>query len=98
MLYKVFPIREPPNNAQIMTKEYRLFGSLCMEKQVMEILMTISRFDIHICNNFTVLIVTLRSGNTMLSLLDSNVNSRYQYGAHYDYAKNFEALAHHVFR
>ena len=93
MLYKVFPIREPPNNAQIMTKEYRLFGSLCMEKQVMEILMTISRFDIHICNNFTVLIVTLRSGNTMLSLLDSFLCLTITITQ-----KKFEALAHHVFR
>ena len=39
---------------QSLAKHYRSFGVVWMNRQVMEILMTVSRFYIEICNNLTV--------------------------------------------
>ena len=54
MFYKVFLIRAQPTNTQSLAKHYRSFGVVWMSRQVIEILMTISRFYIQICNNLTV--------------------------------------------
>ena len=54
MLSKVFLIRAQPTNAQSLVKDYRQFGVFSMSRQVMEILMAISRFYIQIRNNLTV--------------------------------------------
>ena len=54
MFYKVFLIRAQPTNAQSLAKDYRSFGVVWMSRQVMEILMAISRFYIQICNNLIV--------------------------------------------
>ena len=54
MFYKVFLIRAQPTNTQSLAKHYRSFGVVWMSRQVMEILMAISRFYIQICNNLTV--------------------------------------------
>ena len=52
MLYKVFLIRAQPTNAQSWLKTTDRL--VWMSKQVMEILMAISRFYIQICNNLTI--------------------------------------------
>ena len=54
MFYKVFLLRAQPANAQSLAKDYRSFGVVWMSRQVMEILMAISRFYIQLCNNLTV--------------------------------------------
>ena len=53
-MLQVFLIRAQPTNAQSLAKDYRSFGVVWMSRQVMEILMAISRFYIQICNNLTV--------------------------------------------
>ena len=54
MFYKVFLMRAQPTNAQSLAKGCRLFDVVWTSRQVMEILMVISRFYIQICNNLTV--------------------------------------------
>ena len=54
MLYKVLLITAQPTNTQSLAKDYRSFGGVWTNRQVMEILMAISRFHIQICNNLTV--------------------------------------------
>ena len=49
----VFLIRAQPTNTQSLSKDYRSFGVDWISRQVMEILMAISRFYIQICNNVT---------------------------------------------
>ena len=55
MFSKVFFIRAQPTNSQSLAKHYRSFGVVWMSRQVMEILMAVSRFYIQICNTITVL-------------------------------------------
>ena len=54
MFYKVFLMRAQPTNAQSLAKGCRSFDVVWASRQVMEILMAISRFYIQICNNLTV--------------------------------------------
>ena len=54
MLYKVFLLRAQPTKAQSLAKGYISFGVVWTSRQVMEILMAISRFYIRISNNLTV--------------------------------------------
>ena len=54
MLYRFFLTRAQPTNTQILAKDYTLLGVVWMSRQVMEILDTIGRFYIQICNNLTV--------------------------------------------
>ena len=72
--FKVYLIRAPPTNMQSLAKDYRSFGVVCMRRQVMEILMVISRFNIQISDNLIGFKKTFKSRNAILSLLDAYVN------------------------
>ena len=72
--YKVFLIRAQRSNTQSLTEHYRSFSVVWMSRQVMEILMTISTFYKSVII-LLFLTLTLRSRNTILSLLDSYLNS-----------------------
>ena len=66
IFYKFFSKRAQPTGGQSLAKDYRSFGVVYMSRQVMEILMAISRFYIQI--------LPFRSRNAIFSLHDSYVN------------------------
>ena len=73
MFYKVFLIRAQHTIAQSLAKDYRSFGVVWMSRQVMEILIAISRFYIQICNNLTVFSINFKvqKCNAFFSWLNS---------------------------
>ena len=54
MFYDVFLIRAQPTNTQSLAKDYRSLSVVWVSRQLIEILMAISRSYIQICNNLTV--------------------------------------------
>ena len=54
MFYNVFLIRAQPTNTQSLAKDYRSLSVVWVSRQLIEILMAISRSYIQICNNLTV--------------------------------------------
>ena len=54
MFYNVFLIRVQPTNTQNLAKDYKSVDVVWMNREVIKILIAISRFYIQICNNFTV--------------------------------------------